>query len=73
MITATWDWLWDKHDQAKDLLSFFVHPNASNMSKEKTDSPGDNGDGNKRSYKTPQLIGLFLGPISLRLCSSLNK
>lgn len=67
MMTATWDWLWDKHDQAKDLLSFFVRPNASNMGKEKTgtatDSSGDNGDGNKRSYKTPQLIGLFLGPI----------
>lgn len=63
MITATWDWLWDKHDQAKDLLSFFVHPNASKLGKEKTDSAGDNGGGNQRSYKTPQLIGLFLGPI----------
>ncbi|ASN04698.1 SLC13 family permease [Virgibacillus necropolis] len=67
MIAATWNWLWDKHDQAKDLLSFFVRPNASNLSKEKADSTADssggNGNGKKRSYNTPQLIGLFLGPI----------
>ncbi|WP_404454376.1 DASS family sodium-coupled anion symporter [Virgibacillus necropolis] len=68
MIAATWNWLWDKHDEAKDLLSFFVRPNASNLSKDKTksgaDSSGGNGgDGNKRSYKPAQLVGLFLGPI----------
>lgn len=67
MITATWNWLWDKHDEAKDMLSFFVRPNSSKMSKGKTnsgtDSSGGNGDENKRSYKPAQLVGLFLGPI----------
>lgn len=67
MITATWNWLWDKHYEAKDLLSFFVRPNSSNLSKEKpttgTSSSGGNGDGNKRSYKPAQLVGLFLGPL----------
>lgn len=24
MISATWDWLWEKHDQVKDLFRFFV-------------------------------------------------
>lgn len=65
MIATTWNWLWDKHDQAKDLLSFFVRPNSSNLSNEKADSNtnSNGGDGNNRSYKTPQLIGLFLGPL----------
>src|SRR5690625_4051529 len=74
MITATWDWLWDKHYQMKDLLSFFVKPNASKMGT-KADSvtasgsssipsqkSGNNGD-NKRDYKTAQLFGLILGPL----------
>src|SRR5690625_3535371 len=74
MITATWDWLWDEHYQMKDLLSFFVKPNASKMGT-KADSvtasgsssipsqkSGNNGD-NKRDYKTAQLFGLILGPL----------
>src|SRR5690625_3341566 len=74
MITATWDWLWVKHYQMKDLLSFFVKPNTSKMGT-KTDSvtasgsssipsrkSGNNGD-NKRGYKTAQLFGLILGPL----------
>src|SRR5690625_172262 len=74
MITATWDWLWVKHYQVKDLLSFFVRPNTSKMGT-KTDSvtasgsssipsrkSGNNGD-NKPGYKTAQLFGLILGPL----------
>lgn len=74
MITATWDWLWVKHYQMKDLLSFFVKPNTSKMGT-KTDSvtasgsssipsrkSGNNGD-NKPGYKTAQLFGLILGPL----------
>lgn len=68
MIAASWNWLWDKHDQVKDLFTFFVRPNASKMG---TDSGKSNsseqistGDGNnKRSYKPAQLAGLIAGPL----------
>lgn len=65
MASQTWTWLWEKHDQAKDLLSFFVKPNESTASgsgntAEQT-SGGDNGGG--RSYKPAQRIGLVLGPL----------
>ncbi|GAA0589922.1 SLC13 family permease [Virgibacillus siamensis] len=66
MIAATWDWLWDKHDQAKDLIRFFVKPNESKISSaannEASNSANNNGGGNNRSYKPAQLTGLFLGP-----------
>ncbi|WP_174614302.1 SLC13 family permease [Virgibacillus ihumii] len=66
MITATWSWLWDKHDQAKDLIRFFVKPNDSQIgsagNKESGGSADNNGGGNNRSYKPAQLIGLILGP-----------
>lgn len=26
MITATWNWLWEKHDQVKDMFRFFIKP-----------------------------------------------
>ncbi|MFC4557569.1 SLC13 family permease [Virgibacillus kekensis] len=72
MITATWNWLWDKHDQAKDLLSFFVKPNSSNMASEKKSdgsnaSNGDNNGGDNRTYTPAQLIGLILGPLLFTL------
>ncbi|WP_164668039.1 SLC13 family permease [Virgibacillus doumboii] len=67
MITSTWNWLWDKHDQAKDLLSFFVRPNSSSLgsgsSTTAEGTSGNNGGGDKRSYSPRQFIGLFLGPI----------
>lgn len=69
MITATWNWLWDKHDQVKDLFTFFVKPNASDLGRgkangnTKTANGNGNGSGNKRSYKPAQLIGLILGPL----------
>ncbi|HLR60890.1 MAG TPA: DASS family sodium-coupled anion symporter [Lentibacillus sp.] len=69
MITVAWDWLWDKHDQAKDLLRFFVRPNDSKLGSAGTNpnstntSGGGNGGNNKRSYSPAQYIGLFLGPI----------
>lgn len=66
MFTATWDWLWEKHDQVKDLFRFFVKP-AEVMEKKKnsngdSDSGNGGGNSNKRSYSTAQLIGLILGP-----------
>lgn len=69
MITATWNWLWDKHDQLKDLFTFFVKPNASDLGRGKVNGKtqaangSGNGSGNKRSYKPAQLIGLILGPL----------
>lgn len=66
MITATWDWLWDKHDQTKDLIRFFVKPNESKIGSMENDdsstSAGGDGGDNNRSYKPAQLIGLVLGP-----------
>lgn len=66
MISATWSWMWEKHHQAKDMLRFFAKPGST--------SPGDDRDRaedagtyderfKKKSYNTPQLIGLFLGPL----------
>ncbi|MGY0692123.1 SLC13 family permease [Virgibacillus sp. FSP13] len=67
MFSTTWNWLWDKHDQAKELLSFFVRTNTSNATsggKKNTAESGSGGSGkNDRNYKPAQLIGLFLGPI----------
>ncbi|SDY13349.1 MULTISPECIES: SLC13 family permease [Salimicrobium] len=67
MISATWNWLWEKHDQAKELLSFFVKPNNSGTSTGKaTDSersarPDDDNGG--PSYSKVQWIGLIIGPL----------
>ncbi|ALS76115.1 anion transporter [Planococcus rifietoensis] len=66
MVSATWNWMWEKHDQAKDMLRFFAKPGST--------SPGDDRDRaedagtyderfKKKSYNTPQLIGLILGPL----------
>ncbi|UJL45378.1 SLC13/DASS family transporter [Virgibacillus sp. NKC19-16] len=68
MLPATWNWLWEKHDQVKDLFTFFVKPSASNIGTRKSDddnqSVNNNGNGgSNRSYKPAQLIGLFLGPL----------
>ncbi|ALX50324.1 SLC13 family permease [Lentibacillus amyloliquefaciens] len=71
MITATWNWLWDKHDQAKEMLRFFVRPNESKFGSDSTnpnstkETSGGNGNGtnHKRPYSTAQLIGLILGPV----------
>lgn len=73
MFAATWNWLWDKHDQVKDLLTFFVKPNDSKVVKGEnngSNEAGSNGSNDhqpeepKRVYSTAQLIGLFLGPIA---------
>lgn len=77
MISTTWNWLWDKHEQVKDLFRFFVKPNESKLVK------GNNGSSNvdssnlnkkpekpKRAYSTAQLIGLVLGPLAFILILS---
>src|SRR5699024_4371670 len=72
MMSATWNWLWDKHDQVKDLFRLFVKPNTTfKKSKRKSPDPtgstggdGNNGNDNKhRSYSTAQWIGLIAGPL----------
>jgi len=72
MVTATWNWLWEKHDQVKELFRFFVKPaevmekkqrNHSTNTSASTNNSNDGGDSNKRSYTTVQLIGLILGPV----------
>src|SRR5699024_2656128 len=63
MHTAVWHWMWQIHEQAKDLIRFFVNPNESAM--------GQGGQGNVSgggnnigppSYKKTHLFGVFLGP-----------
>ncbi|MBA4603111.1 SLC13 family permease [Thermoactinomyces mirandus] len=66
MVTTAWNWLWDKHDQAKELLRFFVKPNDTNI---RTTNPQNtlqtrNNNGNrKRIYKPSQFSGLISGPV----------
>ena len=65
MLTATWNWLWEKHDQTKDMFHFFVKPKkatATSMATGKSIDP-IRKDNNNRSYKPIQLIGLILGPL----------
>ncbi|MBN6206684.1 DASS family sodium-coupled anion symporter [Ralstonia pickettii] len=69
MLTATWNWLWEKHDQVKDMFRFFVKPGAT-IEKNKRKKPeataggyGGNGKGSKRPYTPAQLTGLILGPL----------
>lgn len=71
MGTTVWSWLWEKHNQAKELLSFFVKPNQSGTSSGKgTDSersPKPESDGEGPSYNKAQRIGLFTGPVLFML------
>jgi len=69
MIALTWNWLWDKHEQVKDMMRFFTTTNSSNMVKGDSNeevSAHENPD-NKRSYTKVQLIGLVLGPLLFTL------
>ncbi|MBU5267144.1 SLC13 family permease [Virgibacillus proomii] len=69
MISTTWNWLWEKHDEAKALFTFFVKPNSSRLSTGRSIDPSDtlagnsNKKGNNRNYKPGQLIGLIAGPL----------
>ncbi|WP_019412681.1 DASS family sodium-coupled anion symporter [Paenisporosarcina sp. TG20] len=65
MITSTWNWLWDKHDQAKETIRFFIKPGSKiPQDRDRAEDAGTYDERNKkRSYNTPQLIGLFLGPL----------
>ncbi|MET3697787.1 sodium-dependent dicarboxylate transporter 2/3/5 [Bacillus oleivorans] len=71
MITGTWNWLWEKHDQVKDMFRFFVKPfqeQEGEIGKKSSSltNAGSSGNGNggnhKRSYTPVQLAGLMSGP-----------
>ncbi len=66
MISTTWNWMWEKHHQAKDMLRFFAKPGSTSPGNDR-DRAEDAGTYDerfkKKSYNTPQLIGLFLGPL----------
>src|SRR5690625_6614268 len=78
-VNTAWNWLWDKHDEIKDMFSFFVRPKKSSKKTSlvrgsKSDlykSNKDRNNGDKRSYKFTQLLGLILGPLSFVLILSL--
>lgn len=36
-LASTWDMLWEKHDQVKELLSFFVKPTNTLSNQKKAD------------------------------------
>lgn len=65
MFSSTWNWMWKKHDQAKDTLRFFAKPGSEMpQGRDRAEDAGTYDERNKkRSYNTPQLIGLFLGPL----------
>ncbi|RNF40174.1 SLC13 family permease [Planococcus salinus] len=69
MISSTWNWMWEKHYQAKDMLHFFVKPGPEGpQGRDRAEDAGTYDERNKKkSYNTPQLIGLFLGPILFAL------
>lgn len=70
-MNTAWNWLWDKHDEIKDMFSFFVRPKKSSKKTSlvrgsKSDlykSNKDRNNGDKRSYKFAQKLGLILGPL----------
>ncbi|GAA0487171.1 SLC13 family permease [Salinibacillus aidingensis] len=72
MMTAAWNWLWDMHNQAKDLLRFFARPSSSSLGSEGTNpntirrennrGNGNNNGNGDRLFKPGQMIGLILGP-----------
>ncbi|WP_200410815.1 SLC13 family permease [Virgibacillus salexigens] len=69
MISTTWKWMWEKHDEVKDMFSFFVKPKSSKISTGRSIDPSGSSNGNgdhnggHRNYKPAQLIGLILGPL----------
>lgn len=68
MLITTWKRLWMRHQEAKDLIRFFVKPNDTSLNiKKKANTKGEpnpNGNGDEpSSFKPSQLIGLILGPL----------
>jgi len=77
-LNITWNWLWEKHDEVKDMFSFFVKSKKSSKETSLTDgsksdlykSNRDRNERNKkepRSYNFAQKLGLILGPLTFVL------
>lgn len=69
MIQNVWSRMWDWHDEAKRLFTFFIRPNQTMMNSDGSGAPfgymekDPQNERNKRSYTTAQLIGLIAGPL----------
>ncbi|RFA34069.1 anion transporter [Virgibacillus dokdonensis] len=69
MISSTWNWMWEKHDELKSFFTFFVQANSSRLSTGRSIDPSDslvgnnNEPGKNRNYKPGQLVGLITGPL----------
>lgn len=68
-VATTWDWLWDKHDQVKDLVMLFAKPASAASGGQQRTASGTAGNKTgpqsqePRPYKTGQMVGLILGPL----------
>lgn len=80
MILASWNWMWEKHDQIKQLFRLFTkgthptHDNITGGSKARiyTDRGGHipnpkEPEEQKRTYNKVQIIGLLTGPLLFTL------
>lgn len=81
-MNTTWNWLWDKHDEVKNMFSFFVKSKKPSKETSLTDgsksdlykSNRDRNEGGKkepRSYNFAQKLGLVLGPLTFILILTL--
>lgn len=69
MMQSVWSRMWDWHDEVKRMFTFFIRPNQVKLNSDGSGAafgysgkePDDQR--NKRSYTTPQLIGLIGGPL----------
>lgn len=61
-VASAWELLWEKHDQTKELLSFFVKPTEKVKNQNNTNGQSQTQKNLPRSYKPAQFTGLILGP-----------
>ncbi|SFF86638.1 solute carrier family 13 (sodium-dependent dicarboxylate transporter), member 2/3/5 [Halobacillus alkaliphilus] len=73
-IKSFWNWMWQLHDQAKDLMSFAVTGNPEKVKPKEDDrkqagngsgpnQPANGSGGSGSSFDTRQKVGIILGPL----------
>ncbi|MCA1010326.1 SLC13 family permease [Halobacillus halophilus] len=73
-IKNFWNWMWQLHDQAKDLMSFAVTGNPEKVKPKENDrkqagndsesnQPENGSGGSGSSFDTRQKVGIILGPL----------
>ncbi|MGP4067089.1 SLC13 family permease [Halobacillus sp. B29] len=73
-IKNFWNWMWQLHDQAKDLMSFAVTGNPEKVKPKENDrkqagngsdsnQPSNGSGGSGSSFDTRQKVGIILGPL----------